>query len=63
MTVLLLAKIGRVLNRLHYVEEAKRQFLIYIKYLFDTQTGLFFHGWTFDGNHNFARTRWARGNS
>lgn len=63
MTVLPLAKIGKVLNRPHYVEEAKRQFLIHIKYLFDTQTGLFFHGWTFDGNHNFARARWARGNS
>ena len=63
MTVLPLAKIGKVLNRLHYVEEAKRQFLLHIKYLFDTQTGLFFHGWTFDGNHNFARARWARGNS
>ena len=64
MTVLPLAKIGKVLNRPHYVEEAKRQFLLHIKYLFDTQTGLFFHGWTFeDGGHNFARARWARGNS
>ncbi|KIM96045.1 glycoside hydrolase family 105 protein [Oidiodendron maius Zn] len=64
MTVLPLAKIGKVLNRPHYVEEAKRQCLLHIKYLFDTQTGLFFHGWTFeDGGHNFARARWARGNS
>ncbi|RFU25909.1 hypothetical protein B7463_g10439, partial [Scytalidium lignicola] len=64
MTVLPLAKIGKVLGRPHYIEEAKRQFLLHIKYLFDTQTGLFFHGWTFeDGGHNFARARWARGNS
>lgn len=64
MTVLPLAKIGKLLNRPHYVEEAKRQLLLHIKYLFDTQTGLFFHGWTFeDGGHNFARARWARGNS
>ena len=64
MTVLPLAKIGKVLNRPQYVEEAKRQFLLHIKYLFDTQTGLFFHGWTFEeGGHNFARARWARGNS
>ena len=27
------------------------------------QTGLWFHGWTFDGRHNFARARWARGNA
>lgn len=26
------------------------------------QTGLWFHGWTFDGRHHFARARWARGN-
>lgn len=69
MTVLPLAKIGLLLNRPHYVEEAKRQFLLHIKYLFDPTTGLFFHGWKFDESaeggfgHNFARARWARGNS
>lgn len=64
MTVLPLAKIGLVLNRPHYVAEAKKQFLLHIQYLFDAKTGLFFHGWTFhDGGHNFARARWARGNS
>ncbi|GIK07716.1 hypothetical protein Aspvir_003383 [Aspergillus viridinutans] len=64
MTVLPLAKIGKLLNRPEYIAEAKRQFLVHIKYLFDTQTGLWFHGWTFEeGGHNFARARWARGNS
>ncbi|TVY18181.1 Unsaturated rhamnogalacturonyl hydrolase [Lachnellula arida] len=64
MTVLPLAKIGKLLNRPHYVEEAKRQFLLHIKYLFNTKTGLFYHGWTFaDGGHNFAAALWARGNS
>jgi unsaturated rhamnogalacturonyl hydrolase len=76
MTVLPLAKIGLVLKRPQYVEEAKRQFLIHVQFLFDTGTGLFFHGWKFedlgeggkDGEgkgglgHNFARARWARGN-
>ncbi|KAK1140160.1 hypothetical protein N8T08_010637 [Aspergillus melleus] len=64
MTVLPLAKIGKLLNRPAYIEEAKRQFLVHIKYLFDTRTGLFYHGWTFEeGGHNFASARWARGNS
>lgn len=63
MSVLPLAKIGLVLNRPEFVEEAKYQFLIHTQYLMDTETGLWFHGWTFDGNHNFARARWARGNS
>jgi unsaturated rhamnogalacturonyl hydrolase len=35
MTVLPLAKIGKLLHRPHYIEEAKRQFLLHIKYLFD----------------------------
>ena len=29
----------------------------------DRETGLWFHGWSYDGQHNFARARWARGNS
>jgi len=63
MTVLPLAKIGKVLDRPHYVEEAKRQFLLHIQYLFDAKTGLFHHGWTFEeGGHNFANAAWGRGN-
>ena len=46
-----------------YVDEAKRQFLLHIKYLVDRKTGLWFHGWTFEGRHNFANALWARGNS
>ncbi|KAL1953281.1 hypothetical protein VTO42DRAFT_3315 [Malbranchea cinnamomea] len=69
MTVMPLAKIGKILNRPEYVAEAKRQFLIHITYLFDRESGLWFHGWQFHDDrsaglgHNFARARWARGNS
>lgn len=71
MTVLPLAKIGLVLNRPHYVVEARKQFLLHVQYLFDAKTGLFFHGWEFKKpgtsgeslGHNFAEARWARGNS
>lgn len=62
MTVLPLAKIGKLLNRLDYLEEAKHQFLIHIKYLQDKKSGLWYHGWTFEGNHNYAEALWARGN-
>jgi unsaturated rhamnogalacturonyl hydrolase len=37
--------------------------MVHIKYLADRKTGLWFHGWTFDGRHNFANALWARGNS
>ncbi|MCV2489162.1 glycoside hydrolase family 88 protein [Geodermatophilus sp. YIM 151500] len=63
MTVLPLTKIGLLLDRPHYVREATFQFLTHVAYLMDRRTGLWFHGWTFDGNHNFAEARWARGNS
>ena len=63
MSVLPLAKIGKLLGRDEYVEEATFQFLTHVQYLMDRETGLWFHGWSFEGNHNFARARWARGNS
>ncbi|KAH8925565.1 glycoside hydrolase family 105 protein [Atractiella rhizophila] len=62
MSVLPLTKIGLLFGRQAYVEEAKRQFMLHIKYLQDRQTGLWFHGWTFDGHHHFANARWGRGN-
>ncbi|HEY3339945.1 MAG TPA: glycoside hydrolase family 88 protein [Propionicimonas sp.] len=63
MTVLPLTKIGLLLDRPEYVQEATFQFLTHVAHLFDRETGLWFHGWTFEGRHNFARARWARGNS
>ncbi len=62
MAVLFLANMGRILKSQDYIEEAKYQFLIHIKYLADNQTGLWFHGWTFEGNHNFSKALWGRGN-
>lgn len=62
MTVLPLAKIGQLINREDYIEEAKKQFLLHIKYLSDKKTGLWFHGWSFEGHHNFAEALWGRGN-
>jgi unsaturated rhamnogalacturonyl hydrolase len=62
MSVLPLAKIGLLLGRPRYVEEARRQFMVHVKYLVDRKTGLWFHGWTFDGRHHFANALWARGN-
>jgi unsaturated rhamnogalacturonyl hydrolase len=62
MSVLPLAKIGKLLGRPQYIEEARRQFLLHVKYLVDRRTGLWFHGWTFQGRHHFANALWARGN-
>jgi unsaturated rhamnogalacturonyl hydrolase len=62
MSVMPLAKIGKLLNRPQYVEEARRQFMLHIKYLVDRKSGLWFHGWTFAGRHHFANALWARGN-
>lgn len=63
MVGLFLASYGEASGRRELVDEAERQFLIHTHYLADTASGLWFHGWTFAGNHNFARARWARGNA
>jgi len=63
MAALFLASYGQAANRPELVDEAVRQFLVHTHYLADRETGLWFHGWTFDGAHNFARARWARGNA
>ncbi|WP_010494846.1 glycoside hydrolase family 88/105 protein [Paenibacillus elgii] len=62
MTVLFLAKAGLYFGRPEYVEEAKRQMLVHIKYLYDVKSGLFFHGWDFNGRHHYGAVHWGRGN-
>ncbi|KAA8787058.1 glycoside hydrolase family 105 protein [Paenibacillus amylolyticus] len=63
MTVLFLAKAGVHFEKPAYVEEAKRQFLVHIKYLYNKQSGLFYHGWDFNENHNYGAVHWGRGNA
>lgn len=62
MTVLFLVNYGRMTKNKKYIEEARYQFLLHVKYLADRKTGLWFHGWTFLGNHNFTEALWGRGN-
>ncbi len=62
MTVLFLANMGRIEGKQEYIQEAQYQFLLHAKYLADEKTGLWYHGWTFHGCHNFAGAFWGRGN-
>lgn len=62
MTVLFISKMGMLTGNTIYKEEAEFQFLQHIKYLFDTETGLWFHGWSFEGRHNYGKNLWGRGN-
>lgn len=63
MVALFLASYGQASGQRRLIDEAERQFLVHAHYLADTETGLWFHGWTFEGRHNFARALWGRGNS
>lgn len=63
MACLFLARYGQAAGRADLLDEAIRQFLVHTRHLSDPETGLWFHGWTFEGRHNFARARWARGNA
>lgn len=62
MTNLFLVRAGVILGKQEYIEESKKQLLVHIKYLFDKQSGLWFHGWSFPRNDNFSAVRWARAN-
>lgn len=62
MTVLFLANMGRIEGKREYIAEAQYQFLLHAKYLADPETGLWYHGWCFNGRHNFAGAFWGRGN-
>ncbi len=63
MVALFLASHGQATGQRRFVDEAERQFLVHARYLADPASGLWFHGWTFDGRHNFARALWGRGNA
>ncbi|MDX8527794.1 glycoside hydrolase family 88 protein [Mesorhizobium sp. MSK_1335] len=63
MVALFLASYGQAAGQRRFVEEAERQFLIHARYLADPASGLWFHGWTFAGRHNFAGALWGRGNA
>ncbi len=62
MTVLFLAKMAELTDNEEMRREAEYQFLLHAKYLQDPITGLWYHGWCFEGRHNFAKAFWARGN-
>ncbi len=63
MTCLFLAKAGQRSGRQDWVDEAVYQFMIHARYLSHPGSGLWYHGWTFQGRHNFAEAFWARGNA
>jgi unsaturated rhamnogalacturonyl hydrolase len=63
MTVLFLNDMGQTYGRQDWIDESIHQVLMHIKYLYDTHTGLFYHGWTFRCRNNFGGIKWCRGNS
>lgn len=62
MNLLFLAKAGKILNRKDCLDEVNYQILNHIKYLFDKNKDLFFHGYNFTHKHNYGEVHWARGN-
>lgn len=63
MTILFLNKMGQEYKKPEWIDESLRQVLMHIKYLYDKQSGLFYHGWTFNERNNFGGIFWCRGNS
>lgn len=63
MTCLFLYQAGGALGREDMKQEAEYQFLLHIKYLHSPKTGLWYHGYCFQGRHHFGQAYWGRGNS
>lgn len=63
MSVLFLAKAGKLLKRQEYIDEANYQIMLHIKYLLNKNVGLFYHGFNFNRNNNYGEVMWGRGNS
>ncbi len=63
MAVLFLNAYGQQNQVQEYVQEAVHQILLHIKYLYEKENGLFYHGWSFTRNDNFGKIFWCRGNS
>lgn len=62
MAILFLGTLGKILNNKQFQEEAEYQFLMHCYFLSDRSSGLWYHGWTFNGNNNFVEAFWGRGN-
>jgi len=62
MAVFFLAVMGKLERNDKYVEEAQYQLLVHQKYLADTKSGLWYHGWSFLSRTNMAGAFWGRGN-
>ncbi|WP_019536531.1 glycoside hydrolase family 88/105 protein [Paenibacillus ginsengihumi] len=63
MVVLFAAKMGVRHNNPAWLSEADAQFALHIKYLFNRDDALFYHGYDFKNKHNFSQAYWCRGNS
>lgn len=63
MVVLFLVHMGKALGKREYEEEALRQILTHIQYLFDAKTHLFFHGYSFKNMNHYGAVHWGRGNA
>lgn len=63
MSVLFLANWGVKTNNKKYQQEAVKEYLVMIKYLYEKKKGLFYHAWSFPERSNFGDVFWCRGNS
>lgn len=63
MAVLFLQQMGNRYNNPEWKAEALHQVLVHIKYLYNKNNGLFYHGYSFIRRDNFGGIFWCRGNS
>ncbi len=63
MTLLFMNQMSINNEDLSIHHEAEYQILEHVKYLYNKNDKLFYHGFNFNGEHNFGEVYWCRGNS
>ncbi len=63
MVCIMLAKLGKATGDEKYSGEAAKQLFLHHKYLKDTKSGVFFHGYSERFDNHLSAARWARGNA
>ena len=63
MSCLFLAKYGSLYGDEEALNEAKHQMDLHLKYLFDEEKNLMYHGYSFIQKDHFSGAFWARGNA
>ncbi len=63
MVCIFLARLGKVAGNGKYIDFAAKQLRIHHKFLRDSETGIYYHGWNGKNRNHMSGAHWARANA